>query len=214
MSAGGLPPDPWQRDVLESIDSRVLMLTSRQAGKSSVAGALAIKTAVLGPGSLVLLLSPSERQSGELAQKAFGYFDALGGLAPGVRKRTELQLHLNTGSRVIALPGKEATIRGYSGAALLLIDEASRVPDPLYYSVRPMLAVSGGRLVAMSTPFGKRGRSSGRSSRRSRSRPCTATRRRWITSASREVPCERHLWAGPGQEARLCRTGCFTRQVP
>ena len=29
--------------------------------------------------------------------------------------------------------------------------------DELYYSVRPMLAVSGGRLVALSTPFGTRG---------------------------------------------------------
>ena len=31
------------------------------------------------------------------------------------------------------------------------------MPDSLYYSVRPMLAVSGGRLVCLSTPFGKRG---------------------------------------------------------
>jgi hypothetical protein len=61
------------------------------------------------------------------------------------------------GSRIVALPGAEGNIRGYSGVALLIIDEAARVPDPLYYSVRPMLAVSRGRLVALSTPFGKRG---------------------------------------------------------
>src|SRR5262249_56619828 len=46
---------------------------------------------------------------------------------------------------------------GFSGVNLLIIDEASRVADELYYSVRPMLAVSGGRLVALSTPFGTRG---------------------------------------------------------
>jgi hypothetical protein len=57
----------------------------------------------------------------------------------------------------VSLPGKEATIRGYSGVRLLVVDEAARVDDALYYSVRPMLAVSGGRLVALSTPFGKRG---------------------------------------------------------
>jgi hypothetical protein len=39
----------------------------------------------------------------------------------------------------------------------LVIDEASRVSDGLYYAVRPMLAVSRGRLVALSTPFGRRG---------------------------------------------------------
>src|SRR5262249_23755419 len=35
--------------------------------------------------------------------------------------------------------------------------EAARVPDDLYRSVRPMLAVSRGRLVCLSTPFGQRG---------------------------------------------------------
>jgi hypothetical protein len=39
----------------------------------------------------------------------------------------------------------------------MIIDEAARVPDELYRSVRPMLAVSGGRLMALSTPFGRRG---------------------------------------------------------
>jgi hypothetical protein len=55
------------------------------------------------------------------------------------------------------LPGKEGTIRGFSGVALLIVDEASRVLDALYCALRPMLAVSRGRLVALSTPWGKRG---------------------------------------------------------
>ncbi len=66
-------------------------------------------------------------------------------------------MELSNGSRIVVLPGKEATIRGFSGVNLLVIDEASRVPDELYQSVRPMLAVSGGRIVLLSTPFGKRG---------------------------------------------------------
>jgi hypothetical protein len=57
----------------------------------------------------------------------------------------------------VSLPGREETIRGYSGVRLLVIDEAARVPDALYYSVRPMLAVSRGRIYCLSTPFGKRG---------------------------------------------------------
>lgn len=68
-----------------------------------------------------------------------------------------LRLELQNGSRIISLPGKEQTVRGFSGVRLLAIDEAARVPDELYYSVRPMLAVSKGRLVALSTPFGARG---------------------------------------------------------
>jgi Terminase large subunit, T4likevirus-type, N-terminal len=156
MGRAGLTPDPWQQAVLRSASSRVLLLCTRQAGKSTTAAALALNEALLRPRSLVLLLSPSERQSGELATKVFTFYDALGQPVPA-RKRTELQLHLGNGSRIIALPENERTIRGYSGAKLLIVDEASRVSDGLYYAVRPMLAVSRGRLLALSTPYGKRG---------------------------------------------------------
>ena len=61
------------------------------------------------------------------------------------------------GSRVVSLPCSEGTIRGYSGAALLVIDEASRVPDELFAAVRPMIATSSGAIICLSTPFGKRG---------------------------------------------------------
>ena len=70
---------------------------------------------------------------------------------------TKLSAHFANGSRVLALPGTEKTIRGLSAVTLLVIDEAARVPDELYFSVKPMLAVSQGRLIALSTPFGKRG---------------------------------------------------------
>jgi hypothetical protein len=55
------------------------------------------------------------------------------------------------------LPGTEKTIRGFSGVDLLVVDEAARVDDGLYYAVRPMLAVSAGRLMLLSTPAGRRG---------------------------------------------------------
>jgi hypothetical protein len=105
----------------------------------------------------VLLLSPTLRQSGELFKdKVRRLYHALGKPVPVVQE-TQLTLELANGSRIIALPGEEETIRGYSGVSLLVIDEAARVPDALYYSVRPMLAVSRGKLVALTTPFGKRG---------------------------------------------------------
>src|SRR5260221_14587680 len=72
-------------------------------------------------------------------------------------RKSVLQLELESGSRIIALPGKEGTIRGYSGAGLILIDEAARLPEETYQAVKPMLAVSRGRLIALSTPFGTRG---------------------------------------------------------
>jgi hypothetical protein len=58
---------------------------------------------------------------------------------------------------MVSLPGEEGNIRGYSSVALLVIDEAARVPDPLYHAVRPMLAVSGGKLVCLSSAYAKQG---------------------------------------------------------
>jgi hypothetical protein len=152
----GLTPDPWQAALLRSDARRMLLLCSRQSGKSTVSAAMALHEALYRPPALVLLLSPSLRQSKELFGKVMSFFRALGRPVPVVRDST-LELELRNGSRIVALPGEERTIRGYSGTRLLVIDEASRVEDALYASVRPMLAVSGGRLVALSTPFGRRG---------------------------------------------------------
>jgi hypothetical protein len=156
MAAAALDPDPWQAGVLQSTADRMLLLCSRQAGKSTVSSALAVHTALTRAKAPVLLLSPSLRQSGELFRKVLNLYTALGHPVSAIRE-TALQLELANGSRVVSLPGTEGTIRGFSEVALLVIDEAARVSDSLYYAVRPMLAVSKGRLVAISTPFGQRG---------------------------------------------------------
>lgn len=156
MEAAGMAPDPWQRDVLRSGAPRALLNCSRQSGKSTTTAALALHEALYQDNSLVLMLSPSLRQSGELFRKVL---DVRGALGEAVAPQTEtlLRLELANGSRIISLPGKEQNIRGYSGVRLLVVDEAARVPDELYFAIRPMLAVSGGRLIALSTPFGRRG---------------------------------------------------------
>ncbi len=61
---------------------------------------------------------------------------------------------LENGSRIVSLPGTEGTIRSYSAVRLLLVDEASRVDDDTIAAVRPMLAVSGGQLIALSDARG------------------------------------------------------------
>ncbi len=153
----GIVPDPWQADVLRSTASRLLLNCSRQSGKSTITSVVALHTALYTTGSLVLLLSPSLRQSGELFKKCIGVYRDLGRpVAP--ESETALTLTLDNGSRIVSLPGsKDGNIRGYSGVDLLVIDEAAWVAESLYMSVRPMLAVSGGRLLALSTPHGTRG---------------------------------------------------------
>lgn len=133
------------------------MLCSRQSGKSTVAGALALHTALTQPRSLILLLAQGQRASSELFRdKLLPVWRALG--CPLLDQApTRLTLTLSNGSRIVSLPDSEGGIRCFSGVRLLVVDEAARVSDDLYRAVRPMLAVSKGKLLAMSTPFGRRG---------------------------------------------------------
>ena len=152
----GITPDPWQERVLRSHSKRLLMNCSRQSGKSQTAAVLAAHRALYHPNNLVLVVSPSERQSKELFRKVADLFGRLE-TKPEMPEDNKLSCVLDNRSRILSLPSSEKTVRGFSAVDLLLLDEASRISDELYVAVRPMLAVSGGRLVALSTPFGKRG---------------------------------------------------------
>lgn len=154
--ACGLTLDPWQRDLLRSDAHRVLMLCSRQSGKSTVAALHAIQVATSQPGALVLLVSPSQRQSAELFRSLMVLFRQLKD-APTIRAESVLRLELENGSRIVALPGASDSIRGYSSADLICCDEAARIDDNLLAAIRPMLAVKNGALIMLTTPAGKRG---------------------------------------------------------
>lgn len=155
MTAMGKKPDAWQADVLRS-NQDMLLNCCRQSGKSTVIGAKVAHKAVFAPGKLSVIVSKSQRQAAETFRKALDAYYAMG-QPIGVKNISTLYLELSNGSRIISLPGKEGTIRGYSGVALLIIDEASRVPEDIYTACRPMLAVSKGQLCILSTPWGQRG---------------------------------------------------------
>ncbi len=167
----GLTPDPWQGRVLRWTGKRLLMNCARQSGKSTTSAILALHRAIYQPGSLILLISPSLRQSSELFRKVVDFMHRLADL-PALVEDNRLCIQFQgvsvagepeavtlsqEGSRIVSLPSNEATIRGFSSPALIIEDEASRVDDELHLAMRPMLAVSGGALVLMSTPYGKRG---------------------------------------------------------
>lgn len=155
MREAGMQPDAWQQSVLNSDARRMLLLCSRQSGKSTTCASLAVHQALYDPG-LVLLIAPAQRQSSELFRKVREVYTALDDV-PRIVSESALRLEIANGSRIIALPGTEGTIRGYSGAKTVIIDEASRVDKALFAAVRPMLATTQGRFVALTTPYGKRG---------------------------------------------------------
>jgi hypothetical protein len=148
-------PDGWQREALRSPSKRQLYLASRQSGKSAVAAIHGLHRAMYTAESLVLLVSPSLPQSQEIFRKCLTAYRDLGKPA-GVAAESALRLELDNGSRIISLPGTEKTNVGYS-ADLLVIDEAARTPSSLVESMLPTVIVTGGSIIALSTPAGARG---------------------------------------------------------
>src|SRR5215472_6153378 len=152
----GFVPDPWQERVLRSPSRQIVLNVSRQAGKSTTVAALALHTALYEPGALILLVSPSQRQSRELFAKAMDFLRRLEP-AEELEEDNRLSATLKNRSRIVSLPGDQKTIRGFSAPALVIEDEAAYVEDATYHAVRPMLAISQDKLILMSTPAGRRG---------------------------------------------------------
>src|SRR6267378_6417697 len=62
----GITPDPWQAELLRTRPRRSLLLCSRQSGKSTVTALTALWTAIYEAPALVVIVSPSQRQSAEM----------------------------------------------------------------------------------------------------------------------------------------------------
>ena len=148
-------PDPWQAQLLRSQALWILLNCCRQSGKSTTTAALALHTAIYNPG-LTLLVSPSLRQSKELFAKVTGFLKDLEP-AEVLEEDNKSSCTLANGARVVSLPGDPDTLRGYSAPKLIIKDEAAYVSDAMQAALDPMLAVSKGRLIEMSSPNGKRG---------------------------------------------------------
>src|SRR5437868_15260695 len=103
FSYRGWKADAWQRDLLRSQAPRTLLNCCRQAGKSTTVAALALHTALFEPNSLVLLLSRSQRQSGELFRKVLEFYNAVDRPVQAAAE-SSLALELVNGSRVLSLP--------------------------------------------------------------------------------------------------------------
>jgi hypothetical protein len=154
MTALGLSPDPWQAACLADPFPRQLILASRRCGKSTVAAVRTLAHSLMNDNALSLVLSPTLRQSMEFARAVADADRAIGRPVPVVGD-SATGVEWGNGSRMLSLPDNQRGVVGFS-PTLIVIDEASRVSDILYKSLRPML-FRGAQLLLLSTPFGQRG---------------------------------------------------------
>jgi hypothetical protein len=151
-----LQPDPWQVDFLGDESRRRAMLCCRRAGKSLVSAARTLRHCLTRPYAVTLVLSPTRRQSQEYVRYVRRFDTALGHPVEVVAQSLG-ETEWANGSRMICLSDSHEGVVGVGGnPTRVVIDEASRVSDVLYLSIRPMLAL-GAELEVLSTPFGKRG---------------------------------------------------------
>lgn len=145
-------PDLWQLKALRSQHPRQLYLCSRQSGKSAAASIKGLHTAMFHDGALVLMVSKSLPQAAELFRKSLLAYRDLGDLGRplGVTYESRLHLELGNGSRLISLPGSDATVVGYS-PTMILLDEAAETSSDLIEALMPSVGATGGSIIAVTS---------------------------------------------------------------
>lgn len=157
----GFRCDDWQARFLRSRASRKIGKCSRQVGKTTIESLETVHHAVFTPNALALCVSPTQRQSDEFFAKVSDHLRRIPQFVHGLDESGHRILArsatLTNGSRIVALPSNGDNLRGFSGVTRLVIDEAAFAKDTLYHAVKPMLIVSRGSLVLISSPNARSG---------------------------------------------------------
>src|SRR3990167_4159196 len=156
-------PIEYQTTALDSMDKKTLLLWARQTGKSTVAAMKALWYALWHDGATVLILSPKQRQSNRLFKKIRDFITISArkypelNLATLVDRETQTIIEFFNGSEIIAMPVPDTgdNIRGFT-AHMIIIDEVANIKDEAWSAINPMLIVTHGSLLIISTPKGTR----------------------------------------------------------
>ena len=134
----GVEPVKWQEEFLRAPrGASILALTARQAGKTTTAAWAIANAALFVPGSLSVVACPAHRQSAEAVRRVR---EAVIKAGSKLEVDNVYGLELTNGSRVLALPGSDDSIRGLTVDAWIVADEAARLSHDLIAALRPMRA--------------------------------------------------------------------------
>lgn len=148
--------DPWQKELINSKGDGVI-ISGRQCGKSTATSILAGRTALDNPNEFILIGAYVIEQAQLIFRKIHDYILATD-RKKIVGKVTLNFLELKNGSKIYCRPIGDtgAGMRGFT-ATMLIIDEAAFIPDRAWEAIEPVISVSKGRTILLSTPQGKRG---------------------------------------------------------
>jgi hypothetical protein len=133
-----MTPTPWQKTFLRAPQgASILALTARQVGKTTTAAWAIAHSMLFTAGSLSVIACPAQRQSAEAVRRVR---EALVKAGAKLEMDNVYGLELKNGSRVLALPGSDDSIRGLTVDGWIVADEAARLPNDLIAALRPMRA--------------------------------------------------------------------------
>jgi hypothetical protein len=149
-----LKPYDYQEVFLRDNDDRFIVKKGRQVGASQMVAWKATWYAFTNDETTVLIVSPSQRQSGIIFRKIKNFIKNSRYLRGSVERETWTEIELTNGSQIVSLPsGDEGdTIRGYT-AELLIADEAAFMKDAVFNAIEDS-TIRGGKRVYISTPYG------------------------------------------------------------
>lgn len=151
--------DKWQEEVLKT-KGNICVRAGRQVGKSTAIALKAAKYALENPKKLVMIISKTERQAGLLFSKILSNLNRLGKnqILKGKDRPTKHRISLKNGTVIHSLPCGDTGfgIMGFT-IDLLIADEAAFIPEEVWNSIIPAMAITRGDIWLLSTPYVKEG---------------------------------------------------------
>lgn len=152
--------DQWQQEVLDA-SGNLLLCTGRQVGKTTTLAIKAARYMMQHKNSRIIVVSLTEDQAQLIIIMILTFFEKNYKTwlkRPYTKNITKNKIVLNNGSQVLSRPVGNTgdAVRGFTGD-VLIIDEASRMPEQVWTSAKPTLLTTGGELWICSTPFGRKG---------------------------------------------------------
>lgn len=152
---------PWQTQVLRELKHSWkgyihVIKSKRQCGKSILLETILITTAINKPKTTSILLSPTIEQ----ARKIFNSCKAV--IQPtklySRHNDTQLFLRLSNGSEILFKSAEQKVgLRGYTVTGVYCVDEASYIPDDIFFETMAWVNVSQAPVIVCSTPNHKTG---------------------------------------------------------
>ncbi len=148
--------DPWQEEIRKEKKKNLCIVSGRQCGKSAGVSIVIGDTALEVPNSYILMGAHDIEQTEMLFWKVVAYIEAV---APEqIVKSTMHYLLLKNGSQAVckAVGDTGVGMRGPT-ATLVVLDEAAFIPDRAWIAIEPVISVSKGRIILLSTGQEKKG---------------------------------------------------------